>query len=594
MFKVRLLFVLIGLGMSFNSNSQINLMDISDDMIRNRLLSYEDIPFHWDMKGNIQVSLNVGINALKEGKIGIALHNLSEAIRLDSTLWMAYYYRGICNKLTFKMNEARLDFRRVIRLKPYALNAVIELGKTSLLSQQSKEAEVQFIKASKLAPDKVVNFYFLGIISLQKQDFDKARFYFKQCGEIDEKFPDAEINLGLLEMVQGKDINMGLIHFNKVLVYDSLNAYALVLRCLINMKKDPVKSLSDLDKLVQTNVNNALYIVMRGNLLIELKEFDKAFLDFRRLVEASQLNENYFAGKQTSKDKMVDLQYAGYYLISQVYGFSERDASLLKKAYCLLITSRFEDCLLSIDETSIANKSAVCLFLKGLANEHMGRHLEAEALYDRALSFDNDILDAHKKRGIYRTNKLDWRGGAKDFSDMLRINPQAVMAYQLRGVARFNQKDYRGALEDFNKYIENDSTNKEAIFNRGGCYANLGEYLLAADDFLKCGNGFNYLDPVRIEQSFDQLLIKGDTSLALTYLNRFLRMNSNFAEGYAIKIKILRNQHKWDMISQIIDHALNAAHDRYAYHDCYSYLLAIKGMLLAKLGESDRPGSHSL
>src|SRR3989337_216046 len=69
-----------------------------------------DLKFKWDMKGNIQVFMNEGINYLKEGNPTLAITNFDEVIKLDSLSWIGYYYRGVSKKHLFKFEEAKKDF----------------------------------------------------------------------------------------------------------------------------------------------------------------------------------------------------------------------------------------------------------------------------------------------------------------------------------------------------------------------------------------------------------------------------------------------------------------------------------------------------
>src|SRR5271170_5963922 len=75
---------------------QINLTRYLDKSLTPFLnpADYVDVKFKWNMKGNVQVFLNEGLNDLKEGHPQQAISNFNEAIKLDSEDWVIYYYRG--------------------------------------------------------------------------------------------------------------------------------------------------------------------------------------------------------------------------------------------------------------------------------------------------------------------------------------------------------------------------------------------------------------------------------------------------------------------------------------------------------------------
>jgi tetratricopeptide (TPR) repeat protein len=571
--------------------AQFNFSDISNEIIHSeyRWRSYEEVSFQWTMKATVQPPLNEGINSLREGKIDRALADLTTAIRMDCTLWVGYYYRGAANKLLNKFTDARRDFTKAIGLSKKIPEPYLEMGKLAYYQNDVKEAIRQFNQALQVAPDKVMAYYLLGDLYYRQNYPDRARSYYLKCDEIDRKFPDSKIKLGLLDIARTKDLEVGLPYFNEVLSIDSTNVEALLLRSVVSVKNNPTQSRKDLTRLVQYYPANRAFRLLRGFLLVELNEFDDAFVDLIKVTAESPLNEDKFVGKQTPIDKRIDLQYAGAFTTRHLYALKESDARKVKKAFCLLLTEKYADCVTALRETSVSDTSPLCLFLMGLAAEHVGRHTEAEAYYDRALTLDNDILDAHKKRGIYSTNKNDWKNGEKDFTEMLRISPNSYVANKLRGVARFYQSDYQGAIDDFSQYLKNDSLDRETLASRGFCYARLGETIRAADDLLHAGNlnAFYALNLAEMGQSFDRMLAEGDTTQVLWYLQRFTTSDPYFVDGYVIKIKILRSKKDWSAIKEQAELGLKAYEQTAFGKDkhSYSYLLTINGMVQLRSDE---------
>jgi tetratricopeptide (TPR) repeat protein len=77
-----------------------------------------DIPFKWDMTGNIQVAFNEGLNYLDEGNLELAVRNFDDVVRLDSLFWLSYYYRGISNKELRNYKLAEKDLLTAKHMKP--------------------------------------------------------------------------------------------------------------------------------------------------------------------------------------------------------------------------------------------------------------------------------------------------------------------------------------------------------------------------------------------------------------------------------------------------------------------------------------------
>jgi tetratricopeptide (TPR) repeat protein len=584
-------FLIVLMWLPLPALAQFNFSDISKEVIRSdyRWRSFEEAPFQWNMKGSIQPPMNEGMNSLREGRPDRAVANFTTAIKMDCTLWVGYYFRGAANKLLNNLEDARKDFAKASTLNKKISEPYLEMGKVAFYQNDMKEAVRQLNQAIQLAPDKVISYYLLGDLYYRQNFPDRARSYYLKCDEIDKKFSDSKIKLGLLDIARTKDLEVGLPYFNEVLANDSVNVEALLLRSVVSVKSNSSQSRRDLTTLIEHHPANPSFRMLRGFLLVDLGKFDEAFVDLLKVSTESQLNEDKFMGKQTSLDKRIDLQYAGSYIARHLYSLKENDARKVKKAFCLLLAEKYPDCVTTLRESSVSDSSPLCVFLMGLASEHMGRHAEAEIYYGRALALDNDILDAHKKRGIYSTNKNDWKNGEMDFTEMLRISPNSSVAFKLRGVARFYQNDYNGAIDDFSNYLEKDSIDREALASRGICYAKIGETIRAADDLLHAGNlnAFNALDLVKMGQSFDKMLAEGDTTRVLWYLQRFTARDPYFVDGYVIKIKILRCQKNWSAIKDQVALGL-IAYDQTGFgkdRHSYSYLLTINGMVLMRASE---------
>lgn len=110
------------------------------------------VEFSWNMRGNIQAHLNEAINNLDEKNPLQALANLDEAIKLDSTLWVSYYYRGVCNKQRLQFKDAEIDFLKAVALNPSLAEANIELGKLYVLINVPAKAKSEFNEAIKKIP----------------------------------------------------------------------------------------------------------------------------------------------------------------------------------------------------------------------------------------------------------------------------------------------------------------------------------------------------------------------------------------------------------------------------------------------------------
>ncbi len=541
-----------------------------------RILAYDDIAIEWKMNGQLQVHLNEGINNLFENNPSLAETNFTDVIKGDSGIWQAYYYRGVSRKQLSKLKEAKADFLHVIRTRNQLYEGYVELGKVNQLERNLNDAEKYYEKGIKADPQKSQAYYLKGNIQLTQNQQKDAVKNFNLCLGQDSLFHDARIKLGLINIIKKEQLEAGLPYFNRVLKNDSLQRHALLFRSMINFSTDQKQSLADLDHAVRLSPDNILMLYLRGLLLTEMGDYRRSFTDFHKVIETLYEDDNNFVGKQTVVDKRIDIQNAGSYAVSRVYGLPEEDAMKIKKAYCLMLIGKYGDAITSIDETTLSDTDPLCLFLKGIANEHEGKHEAAYNLYTAALKLDNDILDAHKKRGIYRQELKLWSESIDDFTDALRINPETYVVYKIRGSSYYHLKNYPNAIADFSKYLERDSSNKEIIASRGMAYVGDGQPLKASLDFAKSGD-IHMLDYKQLAKSLEALLQTGDTVAALAYLNPLTNDAPFFTEAYVLKLKILVLKHDWSTINNEIDNAIRFRRKDANNRD-QSYLLTIKAI----------------
>lgn len=556
-------------------------------------MDYLEVPIIWNMEGKIQVDLNEGINNLIEEKTSLAIEDFSNVIEQDNKVWQAYYYRGICKKRLRKFNEAKEDFNHVKAAGYARYETTLELGKIAILQRDDLAAHSYFKKAIKISPERADAYFQIGNRDWETGASKRAISNFKEALERDPSLHRARINLALLYW-SSKDQQTATDHLNAVLKSDSLHRHALLLRSVLNHDKSRTQSLADLNNLLRINPTNVAGLLSRGLLYTESENFDRAFPDFQKLVESLNVDYNRFEGKQTAYDKLVDIQNTGAYVVSRVYGLPEEDATIIKKAYCLFLLNRYDKSISTIDESGLANSEALCLFIKAVAHEHMGKHNEAFRYYDLALKLDNDILDAHKKCGIYEQELKQWKKSVEEFTEVIRINPEYYAVYKMRGVSHFWLNDFKRSIADYDQFLARDTADLEAIGYRGFSCLKDGQWIRGSIDLIVSGNA-EYVDYKKLGSHVDSLLFHSDTTTTLTYLNKITKLAPFFTEGNAAKMKLFIGRDNWSDVVTQIDLAVNNIRSNASSLDV-SYLLTVKAMTLsrsnnykdalAKLGEA--------
>jgi Tfp pilus assembly protein PilF len=267
---------------------------------------------------------------LDEGQINNAIANLNRAIKIDSSLWISHYYRGICHKKMRLFDLSDQDFIAAIAFNSKAAEPHIELAENYIANDKFKEASSQLDAAIELNPTLPQSYHNLAAIAFLEGNIMKATRLYKKANDVGPKYPDAYLMQGVLSMVQ-KGPKKGIEFISKSIQVDSSYTTGYFWRGLVLLEEGKTEEcLKDWNKLIQYDPENPMYVMMRGYLYIELKQFDKAFVDFKKALKAQEVDQDKFAAKQSILDKQIDLHAAANYLIANGYGLDETAFAFLR------------------------------------------------------------------------------------------------------------------------------------------------------------------------------------------------------------------------------------------------------------------------
>jgi tetratricopeptide (TPR) repeat protein len=320
---------------------------------------------------------------------------------------------------------------------------------------------------------------------------------------------------------------------------------------------------------------------LRGTISTELGDFERAFLDFQRIIKDTSTDDNNFKGQQTWIDKKIDIQNVGAYTLTRIYGLPDGDAAKLKQAYCQILTSEFDKSITAIDQISNPKKEPLATYLKAVAYEHKGDHNTAFQYYDLTLRLDPEIADAHKKMGIYYQELKQWDKSVESLSRVLKIYPDNFVIAKIRGTSYYYLQRYPEAIADFTTYLAHDTTNIEVMGYRGMAYFKNGQRLKAYLDFANSDNenAINFPDLTHL---VDSVIAKSDTTKTMALLSSITKGCPFFTEGFVRMYKIQVRRNEWKEIEQTINRAVRSSRMDATKTD-QAYLLTLQGMNFARL-----------
>jgi len=556
-----------------------------EEFSKSRIWAHEEIPVDWKMDAVLQADFNEGLNNLLEDKLDIAEGAFSEVITKAPDFWQAYYFRAAARKKQHKLWEAKEDIGKVLDLNPKSYEANVELAKILHLGGYHSDSERAINKAIRLDKTRPVAHYVRGDINLNQNQIRVATNSYRECIAADSLFHDARLMLSLLDLVAKKNPEAALKHIDRVLNYDSLQKTALLFRAILAHDRDRRQCIKDLTSLLAVSPDHLIALLLRGTYLTNEGEFNQAFSDFHKVVKQTELSDNAFQGQQSWSDKKIDLQNAGAYTVRRVYGLEEEDGLKLKQAYCHILIEEFDKAIATIGSTSDPKSEPLAMYLMAVAYEHKGNHGDALTYYNKALALDNDIADAHKKRGIYAQELKDWKQSIIDLTDVLRLNPESYVIYRIRGVSYYNVDDFQKAIEDYDNYLKHDSSNREIIGFRAMAYLKSNQRLKAYSDFSLSHNR-EMIDFPEASRLIDSVFVTGDTTTAMAYTDQIAQYTPSFTEGWVKKFKIHLERGEWTPIERDIRIALvNSRQD--AEKSNRSFLLTVSGMVHVRKRRED-------
>ncbi len=445
------------------------------------LLSREKIYFKWNFAGPDQAAMNEGLNEMDEDRFGVALTNFEIVIQHQPTFYAAFYYRGLCNKFLRRFKDAERDFERAIHFNDTLSAAYVELGKIKLIGQDLNKTRNCFEKAAKIPP-RSPGLIALGDLEFLQKNYSKADSQYSQSIRINPRAADAFSRQGLLTLWRNGDKASAIAKFTRALAIDSSQLEALFWRGITNASLNRFEeSLKDWNSLVRTRPSQPIFLLLRATVLTQLQQTDLAFSDLRKFSQMAEVSETEFAGLQSNLDKQIDIQNALQYTIRKMYGLEDTSVDAIKVGFCSLLMGKYNAALDSF--LMIKEETGLGSYLVAMAFEHLGNHKAAFKSYEMALALDNQIPDAHKKRGIYLMELKRFSDAETDFTQIIELQPGKVGAYKFRGLSRAHQGKCVEAIEDISKFIEVDSTDKEAFKTRGFCREQLTDFKGACDDY---------------------------------------------------------------------------------------------------------------
>lgn len=403
-------------------------------------------PFQWiplDEKKQMVTAQDYygrGILWFGKGDDKRALADLTEAIRRNSSLPLAYLYRGEIYQDQKKYEEAHGDFSKTIDLSPNLFKGYNSRGLVRRHMKNLEGALRDFTRALELKPESALLYNNRGMVYQALGKKEEARSDYRKAISLDSQQVESYRNLGELYYLE-KNYSESLEWFNKALSINpdesGYNNRGLVLWHM--GKKD--LALRDFNRTLRLNPRFGEAYHFRGLIKLDQKKWDDALKDFNRALKLNPKDaESTFCRglawqmkKKWNKalddyNKALELKpYTAKYLARRGEVYAER--------------SEFEPALDDLKQAILLNPKDWHSYVnRSYIYKVLGQLDKGIEDLDKAISLEPKKAEAYKKRGHIYLRKGEKQKALADFEKYLHFAPKAPDAGQVREWIRKNKE----------------------------------------------------------------------------------------------------------------------------------------------------------
>lgn len=322
--------------------------------------------------------------------------------------------------------------------------------------------------------ERVFQLINLGRQEIQKGKFSEAISYFTQAIEIDSKCLEALYNKGLGNMLLGlyKEATIDFLNVLRENVLYNKDVYLKLAMCFRNMN-DINTALRYITQGLHRYLKYYEGYLYRGQIYNELKQFEKAMDDFKKVLSSNSNEGKALVGIAESLEGIGDLETA-IKMLDEACNYPETSQlSLLKKA--ILKTKNNDNSALN-DLEKYLEINPTCpqgFFYKAEFLFLRNQFPESALCYEQCVKYDRNF--EYTPRAIFhlgaiKVHEKDFYGALHTFERVGKheVKDQKVLQMYAEAVINLMKKKYKDGISVFNKLLKRqEPVMKQYI---GNCY----------------------------------------------------------------------------------------------------------------------------
>lgn len=369
-----------------------------------------------------------GRQLLVEGKYSAAIDNFNILTIIDTTLYEAYFFRGIAKYNLGDFIGAENDFNKTIRINPIYTPAYHYRAITLSRTGQYDKALSDLAEAVDLRPSYSGLYFSRGVTYFLSQQFQKAISDFNRFIKDEPKVADAYLNRGACYLFTGDTVK-ALNDYNKAIKLNMFDPEGYIRRSRVYaMQHKGKEAIEDLDQAIKLDTTNAFAYFNRG-----LIKYDKT--DIMGCLEDLNMVLKYDPGNALT---------------------------LYNRALIRTQIGDYNNALSDYDRVIAVNPNNVLAFFnRAGVFMQLGRYREATNDYTSAINLYPDFAKAYMNRSVAKSNIGDFSSAKRDYN----IAEKKIKEYRYRTRDSISASAFADTTKKYDRLLALDADFAKKDFN---------------------------------------------------------------------------------------------------------------------------------
>ncbi len=266
----------------------------------------------------------------KAGNKEAAIDDFSKAVVFEPKNKELFYLLGRCYNEAGKYNQALGALNRATKLSKRELAPYQEKIKT-LLALERFESARGVADTALVIKDNSLNNYYMGVISVKLEEFDKAEKFFNKSISKSRYFVLAHLDLA--DLCRNREqLDKAMTHCNYVLNLDKKNIRAYHIRSDLYVKElEYPNAINDISRIIILDTDNPKWYALRGSYYQQFNQHLNAVNDYSVAISLDKENPDYYFARAKSYEHSMNFTSAAkdYETITQLSEYNVDAKKLL-------------------------------------------------------------------------------------------------------------------------------------------------------------------------------------------------------------------------------------------------------------------------